>query len=203
MVQPPRTRRGKAADALANTLSSVASPPILAAAMMAVAASVDGTVQAWRFAALYIGLAIATPILYLIWLLRRGTVSDIDVQIRGERWRPLIAAQLGMGIALALFIIQGAPPLMIALAGGLLAYTALAFGITLWWKISMHAAAAAAIAALVVTQVGAPAFPLLAGIPLMAWARIRLKRHTLAQTVAGAALGSAALVAALVWLPVA
>jgi membrane-associated phospholipid phosphatase len=201
-MEQPRTRRGKAADALAHTLSSVACPPVLAAGMIAIAASMDGTVQAWRFAALYVGLAIATPILYLLWLLRRGTVSDIDVQIRGERWRPLVAAQLGMAIALALFIAQGAPPLMIALAGGLLAYTALAFAITLWWKISMHAAAAAAITALVVSQVGAPAYPLLAGVPLMAWARIRLKRHTLAQTVAGAALGSVALLVAVMRLPV-
>jgi membrane-associated phospholipid phosphatase len=201
MVQEPRTKRGQVADALANTLSSVACPPVLAAGMMAIAASMDGTAHAWRFAALYVGLAIATPILYLIALLRRGTVSDLDVQIRTERWRPLLAAQLGMAVALGLFIVYGAPPLMVALAGGLLAYTALAFGITLWWKISMHAAAAAAIAALVVTQVGAPAFPLLAGVPLMAWARIRLKRHTPAQTIAGAALGSAALIVAVMRLP--
>lgn len=203
MLQQPRTTRGKVADALANTLSSVACPPVLAAGMMAIAASLDGTSQAWRFVALYVGLAIATPVLYLLSLLRRGTVSDLDVQIRSERWRPLLAAQLGMAIALVLFIIYGASPLMVALAGGLLAYTALAFAITLWWKISMHAAAAAAIAALVVTQVGPAAFPLLAGIPLMAWARIRLRRHTPAQTVAGAALGSAALIIAVMRLPLA
>ncbi len=170
--------------------------------MMAIGASMAETAQAWRFAALYVGLAIATPIFYLLWLLRKGAVSDLDVQIRAERWRPLLAAQFGMVVALALFLLYGAPPLMVALAGGLLVYTALAFAITLWWKISMHAAAAAAIVALLVAQVGAPAAPLLAGIPLMAWARVRLKRHTLAQTIAGAALGSAALVVALVWLPV-
>jgi membrane-associated phospholipid phosphatase len=203
MVQQPRITRGKVADALANTLSGVACPPVLAAAMMAITASMTETAQAWRFAALYVGLAIATPIVYLLWLLRKGAVSDLDVQIRAQRWRPLLAAQLGMVVALALFLLYGAPPLMVALAGGLLVYTAIAFAITLWWKISMHAAAAAAIVALLVAQVGAPAVPLLAGVPLMAWARIRLKRHTLAQTVAGAALGSAALVVALVWLPVA
>jgi len=203
MIQPTPTKRGKVADALANTLSSVACPPVLAAVMMALAASMDASAQAWRFAGLYIGLAIATPILYLLWLVRRGTVSDLDVKIRGERWRPLLAAQLGMAIALVIFIAAGAPPLMIALAGGLLAYTSLAFGITLWWKISMHSAAAAAIAALMVTQVGPHAFPLLAGVPLMAWARIRLKRHTLAQTIAGAALGSAALLVAVLRLRIA
>ena len=203
MIQPTRNRRGKVADGLANTLSGVACPPVLAAVMMALAASMDATAQAWRFAGLYIGLAIATPILYLVWLMRRGTVSDLDVRIRAERWRPLLAAQLGMAVALVIFLAAGASPLMIALAGGLLAYTSVAFGITMWWKISMHSAAAAAIAALMVTQIGPHAYPLLAGIPLMAWARIRLKRHTLAQTIAGAALGTAALLVAVMRLPMA
>lgn len=198
----PRART-RAADALANVLSSVACPPVLAAGMMAISASIVGTAQAWRFAVLYVSLAIATPIIYLVWLIRRGVVSDLDVKIRGERWRPLLAAQLGMAIALVVFLVRGGPPLMIGLAGGLLIYTSAAFVITLYWKISMHSAAAAALAALAVVQFGPPAYPIAFGIPLMAWARIRLRRHTLAQTVAGALLGSAVLILALTRFPLA
>lgn len=192
-----RHGRARAADALAHVLSSVACPPVLAAAMMALSASIVGTAQAWRFALLYVSLAIATPIIYLIWLMRRGVVSDLDVKIRGERWRPLLAAQLGMGSALVVFLARGAPPLMVGLAGGLLVYTATAFCITLYWKISMHSAAAAALTALALVQFGPHAAPLAVGVPLMAWARIRLQRHTLAQTVAGALLGSGVLLFAL------
>jgi membrane-associated phospholipid phosphatase len=190
-------RRTRAADAFASFLSSVACPPVLAAAMMAITASIVDTAQAWRYALLYVSLAIATPIAYLGWLVHRGTVSDLDVKVRAERWRPLLAAQLGMAIALVLFLVRGAPPLMIGLAGGMLVYTSAAFFITLYWKISMHSAAAAALTALAVVQFGPHAYPLAAGVPLMAWARIRLRRHTLAQTIAGALLGSGVLVVAL------
>lgn len=196
-----RRARTRAADALANVLSSVACPPVLAAAMMAITASIVDTAQAWRYAVLYVSLAIATPIVYLLWLMRRGVVSDLDVKIRGERWRPLLAAQLGMTIALVIFLLRGAPPLMIGLAGALLIYTSAAFFITLYWKISMHSAAAAALTALAVVQFGPHAIPLAFGIPLMAWARIRLRRHTLAQTIAGALLGSGVLILALTRFP--
>jgi membrane-associated phospholipid phosphatase len=33
--------------------------------------------------------------------------------------------------------------------------------------------------------------PLVIGVPLMAWARVRLRRHTVAQTIAGLLLGLA------------
>ena len=201
----PQRRRGRAraVDAFASVLSSVACPPILAAAMMATTASIENTSQAWRFAVLYVSLAIASPILYLLWLMHRGVVSDLDVKIRAERWRPLLAAQLGMAIALVLFLLKGAPSLMIGLAGGMMLYTSAAFFITLYWKISMHSAAAAALTALAVVQFGPPAYPVAFGVPLMAWARIRLRRHTLAQTIAGALLGSGVLFLALTRFPLA
>lgn len=195
--------RTRAANTFASILSNVACPPVLAAAMLAIAASIVDTAPAWRFALLYVSLAIVTPIVYLVWLIRRGVVSDLDVKVRAERWRPLLAAQLGMALALVWFLAAGAPPLMIGLAGGMLVYTSAAFLITLYWKISMHSAAAAALTALAVVQFGPNAYPLAFGVPLMAWARIRLKRHTLGQTVAGAALGSVVLVGALAWLSVA
>ncbi len=195
--------RARAADAFANVLSSVACPPVLGAAMMAITASIVNTTQAWRYALLYVSLAIATPIAYLVWLVRKGVVSDLDVKVRAERWRPLLAAQLGMLIALVVFLVRGAPPLMIGLAGAMLIYTSVAFVITLYWKISMHSAAAAALTALAVVQFGPQAYPLAVGVPLMAWARIRLRRHTLAQTIAGALLGSGVLFLALTRFPLA
>jgi membrane-associated phospholipid phosphatase len=67
---------------------------------------------------------------------------------------------------------------------------AVIFGITLWWKISVHSAAAAGVATLIWSLIGAT-LPLLAGVVIIAWSRVRLRRHTVAQTIAGAALGFA------------
>jgi membrane-associated phospholipid phosphatase len=61
--------------------------------------------------------------------------------------------------------------------------------LTLWWKVSLHTAAASGTAAILVLSFG-PLFILaLPPIVLVAWSRIRLGDHTPAQTLAGAALG--------------
>jgi 5'-nucleotidase len=77
---------------------------------------------------------------------------------------------------------------MITLAGALCLQTTLIFAITTVWKISVHSAAAAATATLAWWLIGTP-LPLLVGVPIIAWSRVRLQRHSVAQTVAGASLG--------------
>jgi membrane-associated phospholipid phosphatase len=62
------------------------------------------------------------------------------------------------------------------------------FGITLSWKISVHCATAAGVAMWLWWLTGTP-LPLLVGVPLIAWSRVHLGRHTLAQTIAGSMLG--------------
>jgi membrane-associated phospholipid phosphatase len=59
----------------------------------------------------------------------------------------------------------------------------------------MHSAGMSAFAMFASRIYGEPALPLVLAIPLMAWARVHLRRHTVAQTIAGAALGSA-----IIWL---
>jgi membrane-associated phospholipid phosphatase len=69
------------------------------------------------------------------------------------------------------------------------AFAVLLLLITLRWKISGHSIAIASLAILVIHVMGQNFLPALLAIPLVAWARIRIRRHTLAQTIAGAALG--------------
>jgi membrane-associated phospholipid phosphatase len=175
---------------LAYVISQVGSPPVLAVVAMALLASTLSSPRAWRWAGVYVFLAIVTPILYLFWLLSHGWVSDLDVQLREERTRPLIFSIACAGVAWLVLALGGAPLEMVVVAGGLWLQMAVIFGITLWWKISVHSAAAAGVATLIWSLIGAT-LPLLAGVVIIAWSRVRLRRHTVAQTIAGAALGFA------------
>jgi hypothetical protein len=175
---------------LAYVISRIASPPLLATGAMALVASTLSSPRAWSWAGAYVFVAIVTPVLYLIWLVRRGRVTDVDVQLREQRARPMIFAIACAGLAWLVLALGGAPMQMVVIAGGLWLQMVVIFGITMWWKISVHSAAAAGIATLVWSLDGT-LLPLLIGVPIIAWARVRLRRHTVAQTVAGAALGLA------------
>jgi membrane-associated phospholipid phosphatase len=148
------------------------------------------------WAGMYVSLAILTPLLYLFWLVRHGRVTDLDVQLREQRMRPLLFTIACNGAAWVLLILGAAPSLMVVLAGVLWVQMSAIFAITLFWKISVHCAAAAVAATLIWSLTGTP-LPLLIGVPIVAWSRVRLRRHTVPQTVGGALLGIAIFMAGL------
>lgn len=173
---------------LAYVVSQAGSPPILATLAMSLLAASLSTPQAWLWAGTYVALAVLAPVLYLVYLQRSGRITDLDVQVRQQRFRPMILA-LACGAAGWIVLVLGAAPLaLVAVACALWLQMLIIFWVTLRWKISVHSAAAGGVAILLWHLLGTP-LPLLLGVPLIAWSRVRLRRHTLAQTVAGALLG--------------
>lgn len=177
------------ADHIANILSQVASPPVLTLLMAGLCAARLHEVDAWRWAALQAALTVALPIAFLVWLLTRGMVSDLDVRRREERTRPMLAALGGAAASLVVLRLGAAPQLLLGIGFAIFVQLLLVFFITLRWKISVHTTAAASFTVLMCSMAGAAAIPLAGLIPLVAWARIRLRRHTLAQTIAGTLWG--------------
>jgi membrane-associated phospholipid phosphatase len=170
---------------LAYVISQVGSP-----VAVAVTAWTLRSPRAWMWAGIYVLLAVLFPLLYLVWMVRRGQITDLDVQLRKQRARPLAVTIACGGLAWLALMLGGAPWHMVILARTLFLQTAVILGVTLYWKISVHCAAAAGVATWVWSLGGTP-LPLLIGVPVIAWSRVRLGRHTLAQTIAGALLGIA------------
>ena len=173
---------------LAHVISRFGSPPVLSAVATALVGSTQSDPRAWHWAAVYVSVAILTPVLYLVWLLCRGQITDLGLPLREQRVRPLIFALVCAGLAWLVLAQGGAPEQMVALARGLWLLIAAILGITLSWKISVHSAVAASVATLV-WYLGGTAVPLLIGVPVVAWSRVRLGRHAVDETVAGALLG--------------
>jgi len=180
---------------LAFVISQVFSPVIVAAVIVLWTASRAANANAWTWAGIYLGVALLLPIIYLLILMRLGWVTDLDVQVRAQRIRPLRFA-LATGMAAWIILLLGdAPSTLVALAGAFWVMLAINFVVTLRWKISLHTAFTAAGTTVAWAIAGLYA-PLVVGIPLMAWSRVRLGRHTLGQTIAGGLLGLIVFVAA-------
>jgi len=58
--------------------------------------------------------------------------------------------------------------------------------ITLWWKISIHASSLAGTVTFLTALYGAIVLPAFLLVILVSWSRVVLRRHTVAQVVAGA-----------------
>jgi membrane-associated phospholipid phosphatase len=184
----PRADGRRASEHAAWLVSQIASPPAAALLVILFAAARENTSSSYGFAAVHAALVVLAPLSYLLALLRSGAVSDLDIYRREERRRPFLATVTGAWIAWGLLRAGGAPVELTGAAGVLAVEVALVFAITLGWKISLHCATLAVVSAVLWKLTGTTA-PLVIGIPLMIWSRLTLRRHTPAQTVAGALLG--------------
>ena len=183
----PIPRRLRVARLVGELLSP---PPILVAVALAVAwvssptramAVVWGTI-----AALF---ASVLPYALILRGVRRGRLSDRNISLRKQRIRLGGVAIASILFGLAVLAALDAPAEMVALLASIAVGVAGGWVVTLWWKISVHAAIAAG-AATVLTLVFGPAllavWPLVA---LIAWSRVQVGDHTPAQVLAGVALG--------------
>lgn len=182
---PPRLSQ------LAYWISQVGSPPLTGAVTALMIGFTLSTPPAWRWTMFYVTLTILAPCAYIIWLVRAGKAVDFHLPNREQRIRPLLLSlATGLITWLVMYEVQ-APRLFQMLATVNAVQTALFLLITYYWKISLHCTAATILSELAFVLFGASAAPLTMSIPLIAWSRVHLERHTVAQTIAGVFLGVA------------
>ena len=174
-------------------LSDAYSPPVVAFPINVLAAWLAGGGVAWWLAGLHFVLGALMPLLDIVWSLYTGRIADIHLPNRKDRIRPFVISVIGAAVTLLVFWRVEAPAILIAVAAGGLLQNVGLMAVTTVWQISVHGAAAAALATLVGLGLGtAPGVLAVVMLGLVGWARIRLDRHTPAQVVAGAFVGLAA-----------
>ena len=190
------TTRG---EHIAYWISQLRSPPLVALLALLLTAVTLTLPGIWMWAGVYVLLAMIIPLGYLIWLVRRGKVADLDLHLREQRYGPFVVTLTGAALAWGVLTLGGAPQVLRLLAAATGVQTLVVFLITLRWKISVHTSMAAGMTVLVWSVIGKAAAPLVITIPLIAWSRVKLRRHTFWQTVAGIVLGCLIFLIA-VWL---
>jgi hypothetical protein len=192
-------------------------PPLVYGLVLAhVGAPVEDVATGAGIGAVFLGVL---PLAHVGWMRVRGEVDSLEIRDRSKRTEPFLVV-LGASLA-ALLLVGGLDVtgrwLLAALLACHLFNTALLLVITRWWKISVHCASVAgALSTLAFVRYhvpgavmdGAVLGPAVLGVglvvvPLLLWARVRSRAHTVAQATAGTGLGLVAPYAELlVMLPV-
>ena len=134
-------------------------------------------------------LTIIPPLSYILYLVKTGYLVDIYMPDRHRRIKPVgfIVAWVIFSIILLLTI--GAPfPVILTLISAMV-LIGLLFTITLIWKISFHTAVLTSAATVTVMQDLSQAWIISLLIPLVAWSRVHLRRHTTLQVIGGSIAG--------------
>lgn len=172
-------------------LTELFAPVVVMAATILVMAwhSSDSIGAALLWGGLGIALAAAVPFSYLLRGVRRGRWGDHHVPDRASRVVPMLVGIGCVVVLLAIYVVADAPRDMLALVASMVAGGVVTLAITKWWKISIHAAVAAAAVAVLVIVFGAIAGSGAVVVAAVGWSRVQLKSHTVPQVVAGALLG--------------
>ncbi|MGB8909317.1 MAG: hypothetical protein WCC84_11275 [Candidatus Cybelea sp.] len=175
---------------LARSLSTIFNPFLTAFALFAILAHIGAkeTVHFWRLLFVSTFFVSLGPMLYVFWLYATDRISDLDMSVREQREMVFSAFVIFDAVGVAVLWLMHAPRLMIAAMLGYLASTLIVQYITRYWKISTHALGITAPLAALTLLYGRQPLPFLVLIPMVCWARVYLKAHTLMQVLAGAAL---------------
>lgn len=186
---------------LAHWISDIFNPPLIAViAILLVTQGSNAAINRW-WLLYFLTLTVVIPLGYLLWKLRRGEISDFHIYFREQRIRPMTLTLACAFTALVSAWLGGAPRSLIIFAVIGTLQVALLLLVTLRWKISGHGAAIGSFATLLYSLYGSTALPAFLAIPVVAWARVRIQRHTLAQAVAGALVGVSLTMLLLLWMP--
>lgn len=176
---------------VARYLSDVVSPPtIFAATGLALGIYERPVWPGVAWGVIYGVTASLLPILFIFYLLQSGRIGDLHMSNTGERHMPYIVGIVAALIAYGVIALLDGPELLRCLAL-LNVVTLAALGlINTRWLISIHATSIAA-AWMIITLIfgwvwGLVFLPLVVAV---CWTRYYLKRHTVAQILAGVALG--------------
>ena len=177
--------------ATARALSIVGHPAVLMPVAVAAAASGPGAPPQLLRVALGTAVAVAVIVgLYSLWQVHRGRWAHVDASHPAERSQlNLVLAGLLCSAAGLLWAL-GQPPAVAA--GPLLAalLVLLTHALRRWLKVSLHAAFALFAAALVWPYL--PGTLAIGALALgVAWSRLVLRRHTLAEVLTGLLFGAA------------
>jgi len=177
-------------DRWARLISGVFSPLSIAVAAVAIAGYAINNESVLTWIALYIALSILPPAIYIMYLVRKGIVTDFHLNVRQERTQPFLIMAINTAVVFLVMLLAGAPELILIVIAAAVLQLSCMLLITLRWKISGHCTAATGLVVLALALFGEDLLPLTLIIPIIAWSRVRLNRHSFAQTVGGIFLGA-------------
>lgn len=187
-------------ERLAGLTSNILNPFLVSAIVIIVLAAeaTTGTGEAMKWALISIVLSVLPVITVVIYLVRQKKLDGIFVNPRQQRNGIYILATVLAVIACFVLIYLEAPKLLeVTFVSGLAAIIVFMV-INRFWKISLHTAFMSASVTIITIVYGAAGALTILLLPPVAWARIMLKQHSLAQVAAGAVL-AAAIVVVVFW----
>lgn len=187
-------REHRATAEFARTISTIFNPFLTATALFIIVSHAfahHSTPQFWVYSTVGVLCFTIAPLTFVLYLYLTGRISDFDMSERPERERVFAGFVVIYLVAAISLSLARAPVQLQAITWGYWGTALATMVITRWWKISTHAFGIAGPFAAMFVLFNFQPLPYVALVPLVLWARVYLRSHTVGQVLGGAALAIA------------
>lgn len=177
---------------IANLTSNILNPFLVSLVVILLLSfkATSSVLDALKWSLILIAISILPVYLVIVYLVRSERVEGFFISVRKQRTKIYLLAGTCAGVGCAILPYWGAPLTLVATFVAGLSAAVVFMCINLRWKISLHTAFVAASVTVLVILYGWIAAVTVVLVPLIAWARIGLEHHSLAQVATGALLAA-------------
>ncbi len=179
-------------ERIASLTSNILNPFLVSPVLILLLSfkSISSTLDAVKWSLILIAVSILPVFLVIIYLVRSQKLEGPFINIRKQRTKIYLLAGVCASVGCIVFHYLGAPPTLVATSVAGLSGVVVFMCVNLLWKISLHTAFVTASVTALIILYGSIAAVTVVLVPLIAWSRIELKHHSLAQVAAGALLAA-------------
>ncbi len=183
-------------ERIASLTSNILNPFLISLILILLLSfkSTSSALDAVKWSLISIAASILPVFLVIIYLVRNQRLESPLIITRRQRTKIYLLAAVCAGIGCIIFPYLEAPLTLIATFVAGLSAVVVFMCVNLLWKVSLHTAFVTASVTVLIILYGSIAAVTVALVPLIAWSRIKLKHHSLAQVAAGALLAASIVV---------
>ncbi len=179
-------------ERIANLTSNILNPFLVSFVLILLLSfkSTSSALDAVKWLLVSIAISILPVFSVVIYLVRKQRLENLFINVRKQRTKIYLVAGVCASIGSIIFPYLGAPPILRAAFIAGLSAIVIFMCVNLLWKISLHTAFVTASVAVLIILYGSLTVVTVVLVPLIAWSRIELRHHSLAQVAAGALLAA-------------
>jgi len=177
---------------IANLTSNILNPFLVSLVIILLLSfeSTPSIVDALKWSLILVVISILPVFSVTTYLIRNQRLDDLFIGVRKQRTKIYLLASVCALFGCIILLYLGAPLMLVATFVAGLSAIVIFMCINLLWKISLHTALIAASVTVLLILYGSIAAITAVLLPLIAWARIELEHHSLAQVTTGALLAA-------------
>ena len=179
-------------ERIASLTSNILNPFLVSPVLILLLSfkSISSAFDAVKWSLILIAVSILPVFLVIIYLVRNQKLEGPFINIRKQRTKVYLLAGVCAGIGCIILPYLEAPKELTATFVAGLSAAVVFMCINLLWKISLHTASVTASVTALIILYGSIAAVTVVLVPLIAWSRIELKHHSLAQVATGTLLSA-------------